>query len=281
MAARIIDGKAVAKEIRTGLAQRIAEIKETKGITPGLAVVLVGEDPASQVYVRNKIRACQEIGVHSAPYYLPEATTEAELLDLVRQLNADPQIHGVLVQVPLPEHIDTQKVLLTIDPAKDVDGFHPLNVGRLHINQPSFLPCTPFGVLELIKRTGIEIKGKDAVVVGASNLVGKPTAMLLLQEEATVTLCHKATADLAKHTRGADILVVAVGKPGLITADMVKEGAIVIDVGTTKIDGKLYGDVDFANVAEKAAWITPVPGGVGPMTITMLLWNTVEAVTGN
>lgn len=281
MTAKIIDGKTVAQEIRADLARRVTELKETKGIVPGLAVILVGNDPASHVYVRNKIKACQNTGLRSVPYYLPETTAEAELLDLVRDLNADPQIHGILVQLPLPEQMDAQKVLLAIDPAKDVDGLHPLSIGLLNTNQPGFRPCTPLGVMELIKRTGTEIKGKHAVVVGASNLVGKPAGMLLLQAEATVTICHKATVDLAKHTREADILVAAAGVPGLITADMVKQGAVVIDVGTTKIDGRLHGDVDFDNVVEKAAWITPVPGGVGPMTITMLLWNTVEAVTRN
>ncbi len=278
MTAKIIDGKAVAQDIRGKLKQEIDHMINEQGMTPGLAVVLVGNNPASEAYVNMKAKACQELGMYSEKHHLEADTTEQALLDLIEKLNGKADIHGILVQLPLPEHIDTTKVILTIDPKKDVDGFHPINTGNFHIGIESFIPCTPYGVLKLIETTGLDIAGKDVTVVGASNLVGKPAAMLMLQEGATVTLCHKMTHDLALHTQKADILILAAGCPGLITAGMVKEGACVIDVGTTKVAGKLKGDVDFETVKEKAGWITPVPGGVGPMTITMLLYNTVQAV---
>lgn len=277
MTAKIIDGKEVARNIRAKLREETLNLKEA-GITPGLAVVLVGNDPASETYVKMKVKACGEVGVFSEKHHLTADTKEEDLLDLIESLNRRKDIHGILVQLPLPEQIDTSKVILAIDPQKDIDGFHPVNIGNLHIGMPAFIPCTPYGVLKLIETTGIDIAGKDVTIVGASNLVGKPAAFLMLQEGATVTICHKLTRDLALHTRKADILIVAAGCPGLITADMVKEGACVIDVGTTKVEGKLRGDVEFEKVKEKAGWITPVPGGVGPMTITMLLYNTIEAV---
>ncbi len=277
MTAKIIDGKLVAQNIRAKLKEETIKLKE-KGITPGLAVVLVGNNPASEAYVKMKVKACGEVGIFSEKHHLEVDTKEQDLLNLIESLNQRKDIHGILVQLPLPEQIDTTKVILAIDPKKDIDGFHPTNIGNFHIGMPAFIPCTPYGVLKLIETTGIDIAGKDVTVVGASNLVGKPAAFLMLQEGATVTICHKLTRDLALHTRKADILIVAVGYPGLITADMVKEGACVIDVGTTKVEGKLKGDVEFEEVKEKAGWITPVPGGVGPMTITMLLYNTIEAV---
>lgn len=273
MAAQILDGKALSAKIKGNLAE---EIKE-KGIKPGLAVIIVGNDPASRVYVNNKKKACEVCGIYSEEHALPESTTEEELLSLIDSLNERNDIHGILVQLPLPKGIDSEKVLLAIDHRKDVDAFHPVNVGKIMIGDYDFLPCTPAGVMELIHLTGIEVSGKECVVVGRSNIVGKPQAMLLLHENGTVTICHSRTKNLAEVCRRADILVAAVGKPRFITADMVKDGAVVIDVGMNRVDGKLCGDVDFDEVSKKASAITPVPGGVGPMTIAMLMKNTVRA----
>lgn len=276
--AHIIDGKAISAAVRGEIKDNTQALIAKTGITPGLAVIIVGEDPASQVYVRNKRRACEEVGFYSEAYELPAETTQAELETLLDKLNADPRIHGILVQLPLPSHLNENAVLLRIDPKKDVDAFHPYNVGRIMIGDYAFLPCTPAGVMELLRRTGIDCAGKSCVVVGRSNIVGKPQAMLLLQANGTVTVCHSRTKDLAAITREADILVVAIGRADFITGDMVKEGAVVIDVGMNRRpDGKLTGDVDFATVAPKASHITPVPGGVGPMTITMLMQNTLTA----
>ena len=287
MTAQIISGTEIAKQIREELTQEIAELKEKHNLIPGLATVLVGEDPASQVYVGQKDKASQALGVYSERHELSADTSEQELLALIDKLNKDPKIHGILVQLPLPKHINVPRVLFAIDPKKDVDAFHPVNVGKLMIGEPDYLPCTPYGIYQLLVRSGIDIKGAEVVMVGASNIVGRPTAMLLSQEKegfgGTVTLCHILTRDISIHTKRADILVVAVGKPKLITADMVKEGVVVIDVGVNRIgkteSGKaiLVGDVDFEAVKEKAKAITPVPGGVGPMTITMLMLNTVKA----
>ena len=275
---KLIDGKAISAAIRAEIAQDVKKLKAEKGITPGLAVIIVGEDPASKVYVRNKHRACEEVGFRSLGYELPAETTEEELLALVEKLNRDDEVHGILVQLPLPRHLDEEKILLAIDPSKDVDAFHPSNVGRIMIGNYSFLPCTPAGVMELLRRSGIDVSGKECVVVGRSNIVGKPMAMLLLQANGTVTICHSRTRDLASVCRRADILVCAIGKPKFFTADMVKPGAVVIDVGINRgEDGKLCGDVDFEAVEPLASYITPVPGGVGPMTITMLLQNTLTA----
>jgi methylenetetrahydrofolate dehydrogenase (NADP+)/methenyltetrahydrofolate cyclohydrolase len=272
----IIDGKKIAQEVRNEVKKEVEELKK-KGIAPGLAVVLVGENPASLVYVRQKEKACEEVGIVSYKYTLPEDTTEEKLLSVVDELNNEERIHGILVQLPLPEHLDEKRVIEEISPQKDVDGFHPLNMGRLFVGEPSFVPCTPRGVIELIERSGFEIKGKKAVIVGRSNIVGKPVAVLLLMRHATITVCHTRTKDLAAETREADILVVAAGRPRMITGDMVKEGVIVIDVGINRVDGKLVGDVDFDSVSPKAGAITPVPGGVGPMTVAMLMKNTLEA----
>lgn len=273
-----IDGKVISAEIREEIRAKTEEFAARKGYRPGLAVVIVGEDPASQVYVRNKKRACEEVGFYSRGYELPATTTQEELLALIDTLNADLEIHGILVQLPLPKHLDESAVLLRIDPKKDVDAFHPYNVGRIMIGDYKFLPCTPAGVMALLARTGIEIAGKKCVVIGRSNIVGKPMAMLLLHAHGTVTVCHSRTKDLASVTREADILVVAIGKADFVTADMVKPGAVVIDVGMNRrADGKLTGDVDYASVEPIASAITPVPGGVGPMTITMLLQNTLAA----
>lgn len=275
--AKIIDGKQIAKKVRAEIAAECAELKK-KGIVPGLAVVIVGTDPASQVYVRNKKKACEEVGFRSEVFELPEETTEEELLALVKKLNEDVNIHGILVQLPLPEHLDDEVIIANIDPKKDVDAFHPSNVGKIMIGNYDFLPCTPAGVMVLLEKSGIDVSGKECVVVGRSNIVGKPQAMLLLHANGTVTICHSRTKDLAEVTRRADILVVAIGKADFITGDMVKDGAVVIDVGMNrKADGKLTGDVDFATVEPKASYITPVPGGVGPMTITMLLRNTLTS----
>ncbi|MBE6621421.1 MAG: bifunctional methylenetetrahydrofolate dehydrogenase/methenyltetrahydrofolate cyclohydrolase FolD [Ruminococcaceae bacterium] len=271
---KIINGK----DISTAIRQEIRAEVESLPKRPGLAVVLVGNDPASQVYVRNKERACEEVGFYSEKYTLPEDTTREQLLDLVDQLNESPAIHGILVQLPLPKHLDAEEVILRIDPKKDVDAFHPVNVGKIMIGNFDFLPCTPAGVMELLSRSGIDPAGKECVVIGRSNIVGKPQAMLLLHKNATVTICHSRTKDLAAVCRRADILVSAVGRANFVTADMVKEGAVVIDVGMNRDEnGKLVGDVAFAEVSEKTSYITPVPGGVGPMTITMLLKNTVTA----
>ncbi|MBQ8416915.1 MAG: bifunctional methylenetetrahydrofolate dehydrogenase/methenyltetrahydrofolate cyclohydrolase FolD [Clostridia bacterium] len=276
--ATIIDGKRISQEIREEIKAETAAFAQENGYLPGLAVIIVGENPASQVYVRNKKKACEEVGFYSRVYELPEDTKQEDLNALVDQLNADEQIHGILVQLPLPKHLDENEVLLRIDPGKDVDAFHPYNVGKIMIGDYSFLPCTPAGVMALLERTGVDIAGKKCVVIGRSNIVGKPMAMLLLHANGTVTLCHSRTKDLAAETRQADILVVAIGKADFVTADMVKEGAVVIDVGMNRrADGKLTGDVDFASVEPVASAITPVPGGVGPMTITMLLKNTLTA----
>lgn len=273
----IIDGKQVAKDIRAEIKQEVSEMKQQR-MTPGLTVILVGDDPASHSYVKGKEKACEEVGIASRVIRKPASITEEELLDIVRELNEDPATHGILVQLPLPDHISEEAVLETIIPEKDVDGFHPVNVGRMMIGEECFLPCTPHGVIEMIKRTGTEIAGKHAVVVGRSNIVGKPVAMLLLQENATVTICHSRTKNLAEMTRQADILVVGVGVAHMIGKEHVKPGAVVIDVGVNRIEsGKLVGDVRFDEVKEIASHITPVPGGVGPMTITMLLKNTVQA----
>lgn len=277
MTAQLIDGNALAKSIRAEVAQR-AQALAARGVTPGLAVILVGEDPASQVYVKHKVTDSREAGLHSVLERHPAEMTEAALLDRIRALNADPAIHGILVQLPLPKHMNAAKVIETISPAKDVDGFHVASAGALMIGQPGFVPCTPYGCMKMLESIGYELRGKNAVVIGRSNIVGKPMAMLLLQKNATVTICHSATADLAAHTRRADVVVAAVGKRNVLTADMVKPGAVVIDVGMNRNDeGKLCGDVDFAGVREVAGWITPVPGGVGPMTRAMLLVNTMEA----
>lgn len=276
--AKIIDGKAISAQIRTELAQETKVFAEKNGFLPGLAVVIVGEDPASQVYVRNKRRACEEVGFYSEAYELPESTTQEELEALVDRLNADPKIHGILVQLPLPKHLDETRVLLKIRPEKDVDAFHPYNVGKIMIGDYNFLPCTPAGVMALLERSGIEISGKNCVVIGRSNIVGKPMAMLLLHANGTVTICHSRTKNLAEVCREADILVVAIGRADFVGAGMVKEGAVVIDVGMNRrADGKLTGDVNFAEVEPLASAITPVPGGVGPMTITMLMQNTLTA----
>jgi methylenetetrahydrofolate dehydrogenase (NADP+)/methenyltetrahydrofolate cyclohydrolase len=279
MTAQLIDGLALSRQIRADIAERAARLPQR----PGLAVILVGDDPASAVYVRNKVKACAEVGLHSVFDKYDALLPEAELLARIAALNADPAIHGILVQMPLPRHIDAQKVIAAIATHKDVDGFSVLSAGELMAGLPGLRPCTPFGCMKLIESTGQSLRGKHAVVIGRSNTVGKPMALLLLQAHATVTVCHSATADLALHTRQADVVVAAVGRRHTLTAEMVKPGAIVIDVGMNRIpegepgNGKLCGDVDFAAVKEVAGWITPVPGGVGPMTITMLLANTLEA----
>ena len=277
MTAQLIDGNALSKQLRAEVSQRAAALL-ARGITPGLAVVLVGENPASQVYVRNKVKACQDNGLHSVLERYPATLSEADLLARVDALNNDRSIHGILVQLPLPPHIDAQKVIEAISPAKDVDGFHVASAGALMVGQPGFWPCTPYGCMKMLESIGYDLKGKHAVVIGRSNIVGKPMALMLLQQSATVTICHSATKDLKAMTLLADVIVAAVGKRNVLTADMVKPGAVVIDVGMNRNDeGKLCGDVDFAGVKEVASYITPVPGGVGPMTITMLLVNTLEA----
>lgn len=277
MQTRIIDGTGLARRVREEWRER-AQALAGRGCRPGLAVVIVGDDPASRAYVRNKIRACAELGLHSEQVELPAEASEAELLARIAALNADPAIHGILVQLPLPKHIAAERVILAIAPEKDVDGFHPLNVGLLATGHPRFAPCTPAGVMLMLEREGIDPWAKHAVIVGASNIVGKPMALLLLARGATVTLCNSKTRDLAAHTRAADILVAAVGRPKLVTGDMVKPGAVVIDVGINRLaDGKLVGDVDTAAVMGVASHVTPVPGGVGPMTVTMLVVNTVLA----
>jgi len=276
MSAKLLDGKAMSAELRGKLAERVRVLKEN-GITPGLAVILVGHDPASEIYVRNKEKGCEEIGIYSRAIRMEDTATQDELEAEIEELNRDPQIYGILVQLPLPGQLDEQRALRRVAPEKDVDGFHLMNAGSLMTGADGVIACTPKGALHMIKSTGIDLSGMEAVVVGRSNIVGKPMAMLLLRENCTVTICHSRTKNLAEHTRRADILVAAVGKAGFITADMVKEGAIVIDVGINRVDGKVCGDVDFDAVSRKAGWITPVPGGVGRMTITMLLENTVEA----
>ena len=274
---QIIDGVALSTQLRAEVATRVSALK-TRGVTPGLAVILVGEDPASAVYVRNKVKACLDTGVRSVFEKYEATLSEADLLARIATLNADPAVHGILVQMPLPKHIDPHKVIEAISVSKDVDGYATLSAGELMTGAPGFRPCTPYGCMKLIESTGINLRGKHAVVIGRSNTVGKPMALMLLQANATVTVCHSATADIGHHTRQADLIVAAVGKRNVLTADMVKPGAIVIDVGMNRTpEGKLCGDVDFAGVSQLASHITPVPGGVGPMTITMLLVNTLEA----
>ena len=286
MTAQLIDGNALSKQLRAEVAQRAATLR-ARGVTPGLAVIMVGENPASQVYVRNKVKACEDSGLYSVLEKYPATLPEAELLARVAVLNQDPAIHGILVQLPLPPHIDAHKVIEAISPGKDVDGFHVASAGALMVGQPGFWPCTPYGCMKMLESLndgkGYELRGKHAVVIGRSNIVGKPMALMLLQKNATVTICHSATPNLKAMTLQADVIVVAVGKQGVLTADMVKPGAVVIDVGMNRIaagepgEGKLCGDVDFEGVRQVAGYITPVPGGVGPMTITMLLVNTLQA----
>lgn len=287
MTAKIIDGKNVAADMREELKQRVSELK-TKGIVPGLCVILVGEDPASKSYVTAKEKACEQAGIYSDDNRLPADTSQDDLLGLIDNKNKDSRINGILVQLPLPDHIDESKVLLAIDPNKDVDGFHPTNVGKMVAGEKAFLPCTPHGIIHLLLRSGVKIEGAEVVVVGRSNIVGKPIANMLIQKSdtgnATVTVCHTRTKNLAEHVKRADIVIAAAGRPNTITADMVKDGVVVIDVGVNRVDDptkkkgyRLVGDVDFEAVKEKASLITPVPGGVGPMTITMLMYNTVES----
>jgi len=277
MPAQLLDGNLLSKKLRAEIAARAA-ILTAKGIRPGLAVIVIGDNPASQVYVRNKVKACEDVGFHSVLERYSAELGEEELLARIATLNADPAIHGILVQLPLPEHIAAERVLEAIAPEKDVDGFHVANAGALMVGKPEFKPCTPYGCMKILESIDYPIRGARAVIVGASNIVGKPMAMLLLQAGATVTICNSKTRDLARHTKDADILVVATGKPHMVTGDMIKSGAVVIDVGINRLpDGKLCGDVDFDTAKYVAGWITPVPGGVGPMTITMLLMNTLEA----
>lgn len=277
MTAQLIDGNALARQIRAEVQGRTQALK-TRGIQPALAIILVGEDPASQVYTKHKVNDSTETGLKATLETYPATMTEADLLARIRQLNADPSVHGILVQLPLPKHLDSHKVIETISPAKDVDGFHVASAGALMVGQPGFWPCTPYGCLKMLDSIGYELKGRHAVVIGRSNIVGKPMALMLLGRDATVTVCHSRTADLKAHTLQADVVVAAVGRRNVLTADMVKPGAVVIDVGMNRDDaGKLCGDVDFAGVREVAGWITPVPGGVGPMTRAMLLVNTIEA----
>ncbi len=288
--AKIIDGKQIAAEIRTELKLKVKTLS-AKGVVPGLGVILVGENPASISYVTAKEKACHDIDMYSSDNRLPADTTEKELLNLVDKMNRDPRIHGILVQLPLPKQIDEQKILLAIDPAKDVDGFHPVNVGKMCVGQKAFLPCTPHGVVQLLIRSGVKLDGAEVVIVGRSNIVGKPLTNMLVQKSpignATVTLCHTRTKDIAAHTKRADIVIAAAGRPNTITADMIKPGAVVIDVGVNRVEDatkkngyRLVGDVDFEGCSKVASLITPVPGGVGPMTITMLLFNTVESASG-
>ncbi len=277
MAAQIIDGKAIAAKVRQRIGNTVAELKQ-QGITPGLAVVLVGDDPASRVYVGMKKKMCVELGMYSADHELPADTTEQQLLALIAELNADPRVHGILVQLPLPAHIDSDKVLEAISPDKDADGFHPYNVGRLAIGKPTFQPCTPYGVMVMLDEIGYDLKGKEVVVVGRSNIVGKPVALMCLARHATVTICHSRTKDLAEVVQRADVVIAAVGKAEMVKGDWIKPGAVVIDVGINRVgEKKLVGDVEYAAAAERASAITPVPGGVGPMTIAMLLQNTLES----
>jgi methylenetetrahydrofolate dehydrogenase (NADP+)/methenyltetrahydrofolate cyclohydrolase len=287
MSAQVIDGKQVAADMRGELKDEVAKLKE-KNIVPGLGVILVGEDPASKSYVTAKERACEDIGLYSDDNRLPADTSQKELMALVEKMNKDPKINGILVQLPLPKGLNEAEVLLAIDPAKDVDGFHPVNVGKMVVGEKAFLPCTPHGVIQLLKRSGVTIEGAEVVIVGRSNIVGKPLANMLIQKKpdanATVTVCHTRTKDLTYHTKRADIVIAAAGRPNTVTADMIKEGVVVIDVGVNRVEDatkkkgyRLVGDVDFEAVKEKASFITPVPGGVGPMTITMLLYNTVES----
>lgn len=276
--ASVIDGKAIAAQVRTELKEEIKVLKEKHGVTPGLTVVLVGDNPASKVYVRNKAKASEEVGIHSVQHTLPASTSQEELLKLVNDLNNSKEVHGILVQLPLPGHIKEEAILEAISPKKDVDGFHPYNMGRLLIGNPLLQPCTPYGVMRLIESTGIDLSGKDAVVIGRSNIVGKPMSMMLLKKNATVTICHSKTKDLPERVKAADLVVAAIGKAEFVKGEWIKEGAVVIDVGINRTDdGKLVGDVDYAGASARASHITPVPGGVGPMTIAMLLKNTVVA----
>ena len=273
----IIDGKKVSSHIKDNIAAEVKMLKNKTGKTPGLAVVLVGDDPASAVYVKNKNKTCKNIGFQSFEHILPENTSEDKLLNLINELNNDDQVNGILVQLPLPSHISSSKILVSINPQKDVDGFHLENVGRLVTGNTLFKPCTPAGIIKLLDEYKIEIEGKNAVIIGRSNIVGKPVSFLLLERNATVTICHSRTKDLPSITRSADILIAAIGKPNFVSLDMVKNNAVVIDVGINRLDGKLVGDVDFASVSKQASLITPVPGGVGPMTIAMLMENTLQA----
>ena len=278
--AKILDGKAVSQRIKNELKEQVVRLKE-KGVSVGLAVVIVGDDPASRIYVNSKKRACEEIGIYSEEHALPKTTTEQELLALVDKLNNDKNIDGILVQLPLPSHIDEKKIINAIDPQKDVDAFHPVNVGKIMIGDFDFLPCTPAGVMELIAESGIEISGKNCVVIGRSNIVGKPVSALLQKENGTVTMCHSKTKNLSDICRKADIIVVATGKINTLTADMVKDGAVIIDVGINRLEnGKLFGDADYENISKKGVAMTPVPGGVGPMTIAMLMKNCIKAISG-
>jgi methylenetetrahydrofolate dehydrogenase (NADP+)/methenyltetrahydrofolate cyclohydrolase len=278
MTATLLDGKAIARQIREGIKPRVAALRSKRGITPGLAVILVGRNPASRLYVNNKIKACAEVGIRSALHEFPADADATAVVEQIKRLNADPDVHGILVQLPLPAHHDIQAVLRTIAVEKDVDGFHLYNVGGLILGETVFPPCTPYGVMKLLDSAGIEVAGKNVTIVGASNIVGKPMALMMLKREATVAICHVHTRDLAQYTILADILVVAAGVPNLILPQMVRTGAVVIDVGINRLsDGRLVGDIDFAGVSRKAAYITPVPGGIGPMTVTMLLENTVVA----
>jgi len=276
MVAKILDGKALAKEMRENLKEEI-DLLKNKGIIPRLSVILVGENPASKIYVRNKEKAAEKVGILSETHRLPEETKREELLNLIKRLNNDPSVHAILVQLPLPDHLPEQEIIESVNPEKDADGFHPYNLGRLLAGEPFVKPCTPYGIMKLIEHAGIDPKGKEAVVIGRSTIVGKPMFHLLLEKHATVTVCHSRTRDLSYHTKRADILVVAAGRAHLVKGDMIKEGACVIDVGINRLsDGSLVGDVEFEKAKEVAGWITPVPGGVGPMTVTMLLYNTVE-----
>ena len=277
---QLLDGKKLSAKIKENLKNEISEFVSKTGTTPGLAVLLVGNDPASHTYVAMKAKACKEVGLYSIVHEMPDTVKEDDILSTIKMINENPKVHGLLVQLPLPKHVDATKILEAVDPAKDVDGFHPFNLGRLVAGLDTFVPCTPLGVMELLAEYGIEVKGKDCVVVGASNIVGKPMASLLLNAGATVDICHIHTKDLKTHTKNADMIFVGVGKAGLITADMVKEGAVIVDIGINKVGDKLVGDVDFDDVSKKCTYITPVPGGVGPMTIAMLLSNTLKAAKG-
>ncbi|MEW6201690.1 MAG: bifunctional methylenetetrahydrofolate dehydrogenase/methenyltetrahydrofolate cyclohydrolase FolD [bacterium] len=285
MAAKLIDGKAISAAVKADVAKEVKEFEKTHGFVPGLAVVLVGENPASQVYVRNKKKACEECGILSIEHILPEQTTQKELMDLVRKLNGQADVHGILVQLPLPKGLDENEVLMTIDPAKDVDGFHPTNVGKFLtikfykdiMNMDLFLPCTPYGCMELLDRSGVDAEGKNAIVIGRSNIVGKPVAMLLMSKNATVTVCHSRTKNLPDVVKSGDIVVAAIGRAEFVKGEWIKEGAVIIDVGVNRTDAGLKGDVEFEKAKEMASLITPVPGGVGPMTIAMLMKNTLKA----
>jgi len=275
---QLIDGKSLSKKVQSSVQAEVEKLKQEKNIVPGLAVIIVGDDPASHAYVSMKEKACKAVGFYSIAHKMPDTISQDEIIQIITMMNNNPHIHGILVQLPLPPHIDTNKILEVIDPKKDVDGFHAYNVGRMVTNLDSFVACTPLGVMQMFEEYNIELQGKDVVVIGASNIVGKPMASLLLNANATVTVTHIYTKDLASYTRNADIVIVGVGKPNLITTDMVKDGAIIIDIGINRLDsGKLVGDVDFENVSPKCSYITPVPGGVGPMTIAMLLSNTLKA----